>query len=76
MRWVLFELLCAFGSTTGKRVTELPSLVFLSKQGAGMSTEPPPKCGKKTFFNQQVQCFHNFHVIVGDKIYTVFALDL
>lgn len=30
----------------------------------------------KNSFNQQVQCFHNFHVIVGDKIYTVFALDL
>lgn len=41
-----------------------------------MSAEPPPKCGKKPHFNQQVQCFHNFHVIAGDKIYIVFALDL
>lgn len=44
-----------------------------------MSTEPPPKCGPlppPPPFNQQVQCFHNFHVIAGDKIYTVFALVL
>lgn len=49
MRWVLSELLCAFCSTTGKRLTELPSLAlfFLPKQGVGMSTEPPPEHGKK-----------------------------
>lgn len=28
MSWVLSELLCAFGSTTGKRLTELSFLVL------------------------------------------------
>lgn len=49
MKRVLSEFFCAFGSSTGKKLIELVSLVLLlSKQGGGgMSSELPPKCGKK-----------------------------